>query len=53
MQGQIAVATEKDTVNSHQSRQWLAAASGKRHTETLITACQDQACITNYIKLKS
>uniref|UniRef100_A0A8D8ZI32 Uncharacterized protein n=1 Tax=Cacopsylla melanoneura TaxID=428564 RepID=A0A8D8ZI32_9HEMI len=52
MHGQIALEVEKDTVNKSQSWKWLTNANLKSETEALITACQEQALATNYMKVK-
>lgn len=52
MHGQIAVEAEKDTINRYQSWQWLTTANVKSETEALITACQEQALATNYMRTK-
>ena len=52
LHGQIANEAIKDTINQNSSWAWLTHAGLKTETEALITACQDQAIATNYVKAK-
>ncbi|KAL1447790.1 hypothetical protein WDU94_009835 [Cyamophila willieti] len=52
MHGQIALEAEKETVNKNQSWKWLTTANLKSETEALVTACQEQALATNYMKVR-
>lgn len=52
MHGQIAKEAEKETISTTESWKWLNQANLKVETEALITACQDQAVATNYLKAK-
>ncbi|KAI5700120.1 hypothetical protein M8J75_014551 [Diaphorina citri] len=52
MHGQIAREAEKDTINVQQSWKWLSHSNLKAETEALITACQEQAIATNYMKAR-
>lgn len=52
MHGQILKETEKETINSNLTWQWLKHANLKSETEALVTACQEQAIATNYMKAR-
>jgi len=52
MHGQIAREAEKETIDTNATWAWLSKANLKVETEALITACQEQAVTTNYIKAK-
>ncbi|CAH1974548.1 unnamed protein product [Acanthoscelides obtectus] len=50
MHGQIIQEVEHHTVDSSLAWKWLTHANLKIETEALVTACQEQAIATNYMK---
>lgn len=50
--GQITKEAEKETINTNETWKWLNQANLKIEKELLITACQEHAITTNYMKTR-